>query len=75
MAPTDDDLAILRLANRRYRFEGRRAVDVRDRFGISLTSFWAAVNALIEDEAVIRAHPELVLPLRRKRDQQLRRAG
>jgi hypothetical protein len=73
----DRDVEMLRLANARYRFEGARAVDVRERFGLSLTRFWQAVNALLDDETVIRAHPGLVLPLRRQREQQgrLRRAG
>lgn len=68
---------MLRLAAARYRYEGLRHVEIRERFGLSATRFWQQVSQLIDDEQAIREHPELALPLRRQREQQgrLRRAG
>lgn len=74
---TDTDVQILRLAADRYRFEAHRLEDARLLFGLGPAQFWQAVNRLLGDEEALRAHPELVMPLRRQRAQQgrLKRTG
>jgi hypothetical protein len=67
---TDTDVQILQLAAARYRYEATRLEDARVLFGLGPARFYQRVNALIDDPAAIVAHPELVLPLRRQREQQ-----
>lgn len=67
---TPEDVLILKLAADRYRYEAMRLQDAKALFGLGPARFWQKVNALIEDPAVIAAHPGLALPLRRQREQQ-----
>lgn len=74
---TERDLAILRLANALYRYEAHRLAEAQEKFDLNANRFWATVNRLIDEPEVAVAAPDLVLPLRRQREQrgQLKRAG
>jgi hypothetical protein len=66
---TDTDLDAVRLAVAHYRHEGLRQQAVRDRFGLSVTGFYALVNRLVDDPAV-----EAALPVECHRLQRVRAA-
>jgi len=69
MATEDTVRAMLELAAAFYRYEGARHVAIREQFDMTATRFYQRVNELIDDPLVITAHPDLVLPLRRRREQ------
>ncbi len=59
----------LRLASKRYKFEGARETDVMVELGMTITRFWQFVNALLDNPEALAAHPVEVGRLRRLRDQ------
>lgn len=72
-----DPVEMVRLAVARYRHEGHRVNDIRDRWGLSETHFWQLVNAAVDDPWVQAEAPIgcRVLQERRERQRRMRRAG
>lgn len=64
---TDTDKAMLDLAGTHYRYPAMREQHARERFGITATQYWQAVNQLINTRAALEHNPRLVLELRARR--------
>ena len=69
---TDDDQQLLTFEHDWYRSAGAKEQAIRDRFGISATTYYARVNRLLDDPAALAAEPVLVNRLRRLREQRRR---
>lgn len=59
---------MLDLEGQWFRFAGSKADVVRQRFGLSLTAYYQAVNVLLDDPAALAYAPTTVSRLRRLRD-------
>lgn len=59
----------IRLAARRYKYEGARETDVLHELGMTATRFWQYVNALIDRPEAVAAYPVDVRRLVRLREQ------
>lgn len=69
---SDTDKAILDTAAGRYKHAGSLEQVAADRFGLSPTRFWQAVNRLIDTEAALAYQPHTVRLLQRRRTPQAR---
>jgi hypothetical protein len=67
MALTDTDRALLDFAGRWYRYPGAQEQAMRDELGLSATSYWRRVNALIDRPDALAYAPTTVARLRRLR--------
>lgn len=56
-----------------YRFEGAKQQAILERFGLSPTSYYQLLNALVDNPDALTAEPVVVRRLQRQR--QSRRAG
>jgi len=62
-----DDRAILDFEKSWWSLDGSKESEIRERFGISSTRYYQALNALIDNEAALAYDPLLVKRLRRLR--------
>jgi hypothetical protein len=67
MALTDAERALLDFAGRWYRYPGAQEQAMRDELGISATTYWQRVNALIDQPDALAYAPTTVKRLRRLR--------
>lgn len=65
---TERDRQILAFERSWWRFAGAKEEAIRQTFGISVTRYYQIVNDLIERPAALRAEPQVVHRLLRKRD-------
>lgn len=65
---SDEDLAILEFARRRYRHEGAKERAIRDEFSMTSTAYYQRLNQLLEQPAAALAEPALIRQLRAIRD-------
>lgn len=65
---TETDRQYLDFANTWWRYAGAKDSAIRDRFGISSTRYYAALNRIIEDPQALAYAPQLVRRLQRQRD-------
>jgi hypothetical protein len=73
---TDRERAILLFEHGRWNYTGAKDTAVRDNFGVSPWRYQQEVRALIDRPEALRHDPQVVLRLRRLRDQRAaRRAG
>lgn len=64
---TDEDKAILKLATAPYKYAAARESDARERFGLTPTQYWQAVNRIIDTPAARAADPHGTAHLIRQR--------
>lgn len=69
---TDVERTILRLESRWWQYAGVKEQAVRDKFGVSMTTYYARINRLIDREDAMAFDPLLVKRLRRLRDDRKR---
>jgi hypothetical protein len=69
---TEDDLDMLALERLWWQYAGAKEQKVRDRFGVSMQTYYARVNRLIDREDAMAFDPLLVKRLRRLRDDRKR---
>ena len=65
---TTDQLAMLELERSWWKHPGAKEAHVRERFDASITRYYQALNALIDDPAALAHDPMTVKRLRRLRD-------
>ena len=70
---TDDEQAILDFERQWWRYAGAKESGIRDRFGISATTYYARLNHLIDKPEALAADPLNVRRLRRLRAARERR--
>jgi hypothetical protein len=78
MAPlTDEHRAMLDFERHHWRYSGAKDAEVRERFGLSLTTYQQRLNALLDDPEAVAHAPATVRRLRRLRQKRLaaRREG
>ena len=77
--PTDpdglsaQDLAILAMEERSFRYVGAKERRIREELGLSPTSYFVRLNALLDEPAALEAAPALVHRLRARRTSALAR--
>lgn len=54
---TDEDKAMLKLATAPYKYAAAREADATERFGLTPTQYWQAVNSIIDTPAARAADP------------------
>ena len=69
---SERDHKILELERDWFRAQGSKEDAIRDRLGMSSTSYYQALNALIDNPEAIKADPLLVKRLRRLRTSRMR---
>ena len=69
---TERERAMLDFEREWWRFEGRKEQQIRVRFGLAPSSYYRALQALIELDAASDYDPLTVKRLRRQRDQRRR---
>jgi DNA-binding MarR family transcriptional regulator len=69
---TPRELAMLDFEREWWRCEGRKEDQIRERFGLSPSSYYRALQGLIEMDAACAYDPLTVKRLRRQRDQRRR---
>jgi hypothetical protein len=75
-ALTDQDLAMLELERSWWKHQGRKEGTIRERFDISPTQYYAALNRVIDRPEALEADPLLVKRLRRLREaRRMQRSG
>lgn len=67
MQLTDDDKAVLEFEGRWWKYPGAKEQEVRERFGISATTYYQRLNAIIDRDDALAHDPMLVRRLRRLR--------
>jgi hypothetical protein len=73
---TDLERDVLSFERGRWKYAGAKETAIRDRFGLSATRYYQLLNALLDQPEALQHDPQLVLRLRRLRDQRAaRRAG
>lgn len=73
---SDLDRDVLAFERLRWQHAGAKETAVRERFGLSGVRYYQLVNALIDRPDALRHDPQLVMRLRRVREQRAaRRAG
>ena len=73
---TDTEKAMLATERVRWQYSGAKEQYIRDKFGMSITRYYQAVNALIEREDALAHDPHTTrLLLRRRTQRQRSRAG
>lgn len=71
-ALTDRDRQILELERNWFKAQGSKEDAIRERLGLSSTTYYQALNALIDSPEALRADPLLVKRLRRLRASRMR---
>jgi hypothetical protein len=71
-ALSDRDARILEFEREWWRRGGAKEASIRDQFGLGVTEYYQALNALLDDDAALRRDPLLVKRLRRMRDSRQR---
>jgi hypothetical protein len=69
---TERDRAMLALERMWWQYAGAKEQKVRDQFGVSMTTYYARINRLIDREDALAYDPLLVKRLRRLRDERKR---
>jgi hypothetical protein len=67
---TEDEVAMLDLERRWWKFVGAKESQIRERFDISATVYYLRLNALLDKPAALEADPMLVRRLLRIRESQ-----
>jgi hypothetical protein len=70
---TELERDVLAFERQWWRYAGAKETAVRDRFGLSATRYYQLVRALIDRPEALQHDPQLVLRLRRLRDQRAAR--
>ena len=65
---TDREKAMLAFEKQTWRYAGMKEQAIRDLFGISATTYFQRINALIDKPAALAAEPVLVKRLLRRRE-------
>lgn len=65
---SDIEKAMLDLAGEWYKYPAVREQHARERFGVTATQYWQAVNRLIDTRDAVEYSPRVVLGLRAKRE-------
>lgn len=69
---SERDQEILAFEHRWWKHAGTKETAIRDLFGISATSYYQALNRLLDNPAALEHEPLLVKRLRRERDRRMR---
>ena len=69
---TADEKAVLDFEREWWRYAGAKEQAIREHFDLSATSYYAQLNALIDDERALEYDPMLTKRLRRMRAQRQR---
>jgi hypothetical protein len=73
---TDLERDVLTFERGWWKYAGAKESAIRDRFGLSATHYYQLLNALLDRPEALQHDPQLVLRLRRLREQRAaRRAG
>lgn len=67
-----DERAILDFEREWWRYAGAKEQAIKEHFGLSATSYYAQLNALIDDERALAYDPMLTKRLRRMRSSRQR---
>ncbi len=68
---TDQQLAILQLEHRHYRYAGRKAAAIKDELGLGVTAYYQALNAMLDDPEALLVAPMVIRRLQRIRAQRM----
>jgi hypothetical protein len=73
---TDLERDVLAFERQWWKYAGAKETAIRDRFGLPATRYYQLLNALLDRPEALQHDPQLVLRLRRLREQRAaRRAG
>jgi hypothetical protein len=73
---TDRQQQLLAFERQWWKYAGAKETAIRDRFGLSATRYYQLLNALLDRPEALQHDPQLVMRLRRLREQRAaRRAG
>jgi hypothetical protein len=73
---TDLERDVLTFERQWWKYAGAKETAIRDRFGLSATRYYQLLNGLLDRPEALQHDPQLVLRLRRLREQRAaRRAG
>lgn len=72
-ALTDRDREILTFERKWWKYAGAKETTIRDLFGLSATRYYQILNDLIDQPAALQHDPQLVMRLRRVREQRTAR--
>lgn len=74
---TDLDRDVLAFEHLRWNHAGAKETAIRDRFGLTATRYYQHLQSLLDRPEALQHDPQLILRLRRVREQraQQRRAG